>query len=246
MRSSRHEFPIRPSRTALILGAIAAVLALISLGMQLLYYLGGHTNLFGLVPYFNIDNESNIPTLFAVMLLLFAALLLFIIYILDKKRGMHRSWMWGILAAGFLFLAIDEFVCIHEKWIKPMRNILGPEAPAILHYSWVLPGLVIVLVVLVFFLPFWMRLPARTRIHTAAAAVLYIGGAVGMEMVCGSYVKQYGNANLTFNILVTIEESLEYAGVILFIYGLLRYAADTYELITLQLASVGREKDQIS
>jgi hypothetical protein len=173
MRSSRHEFPIRPSRTALILGAIAAVLALISLGMQLLYYLGGHTNLFGLIPYFNVEDEGNIPTLFAVVLLLFAALLLFIIYILDKKRGMHQSWMWGILAAGFLLLAIDEFVRIHEKWVEPMRNILRPEAPGIFHYSWVLPGLVIILVVLVFFLPFWMRLPIRTRLLTAIAALIY-------------------------------------------------------------------------
>jgi hypothetical protein len=55
------------------------------------------------------------------------------------------------------------------------------------------------------------------------AAVLYIGGAVGFELVGGYYAELHGEKNLTFNLIATVEETLEMTGIVLFNYALLRY-----------------------
>ncbi|MBN1264149.1 MAG: hypothetical protein JXA25_01555 [Anaerolineales bacterium] len=231
---------IDPAKITWISGTVAAVLVLISAVMQLLYFLGDHTNMFGLLPYFDVDQERNIPTFYAVALLLFAALLLSLITALEKKQKAYRSWMWGVLAAGFLLLAMDELVSIHEKLIAPMRNFLGMEKLGIFYYGWIVPGLIIILAAGFFFLRFWLRLPKKTRNRFAIAAVVYVGGAIFMEMVGGSYAEKNGNENLIFNMLATVEESLELAGVILFIHTLFGYIADTYGEIRFRLVEGGR------
>jgi hypothetical protein len=55
------------------------------------------------------------------------------------------------------------------------------------------------------------------------AAFLYIGGALGMEMV-GSYIAEWqGQQNLLYALVATTEEVIEMIGIIVFIYGLLYY-----------------------
>jgi hypothetical protein len=61
------------------------------------------------------------------------------------------------------------------------------------------------------------------------AATLLIGGAIGIELVGGRYAELHGSEHLTYSMIVTLEESLEMAGVIVFIYALLKYIADNYK-----------------
>ena len=61
------------------------------------------------------------------------------------------------------------------------------------------------------------------------AATLFIGGAIGIELVGGRYVELHGRENVTYSMIATLEESLEMAGVIVFIYALLKYIADNYK-----------------
>jgi hypothetical protein len=60
------------------------------------------------------------------------------------------------------------------------------------------------------------------------AATLFIGGALGFELVGGRWVELHGKENLTCSMIATVEESLEMAGVIVFIYALLKYIAENY------------------
>jgi hypothetical protein len=55
-----------------------------------------------------------------------------------------------------------------------------------------------------------------------AAAALYIGGALGMEMV-GGYIASTTGKNLSYVIGLTIEESLEMLGIVVFIHALMSY-----------------------
>ncbi|MBN1267778.1 MAG: hypothetical protein JXA25_19970 [Anaerolineales bacterium] len=233
---------IKPAVVVRILGVAAVLLVLISAVLQLFYQLGSRTGLEWLVNYFDVNREANIPTFYAVALLLFAAQLLLLIAMLETKRKAFHPWMWGVLAAGFLLLAVDELASFHEKLTYYVRVALNVKAMGILYlYGWVVPGIIVVLAAGFFFLRFWLRLPEKTRIYIAVAAVLYVGGAIGMEVASGSYLAAAGTEDLTYNMISTVEESLELAGVILFIHTLMGYIADMYGGVRVQMVEERKE-----
>ena len=57
------------------------------------------------------------------------------------------------------------------------------------------------------------------------AAIVYIAGVMGTELIAGWYVEIYGDNNLTYSFLVALEESLEMTGVIVFVNALFDYIA---------------------
>jgi hypothetical protein len=73
-----------------------------------------------------------------------------------------------------------------------------------------------------------LHLPRKIRGLFLLAALLYVGGALGLEMVSGVIVSQFGNHNIVFMFFTTIEETLEMTGVIVLIYGLLDYIATQF------------------
>ncbi len=125
-------------------------------------------------------------------------------------------------------MAADEALVLHERLIKPMRAYLGDDAYGIFYFAWVVPYIAVIGILAPFFLAFLLRLPARTRLAFCAAAILYLGGAIGFELVEGRFVELHGARNLTYSVLTTIEESLEMAGVIIFIWALLDFVAERY------------------
>jgi hypothetical protein len=60
------------------------------------------------------------------------------------------------------------------------------------------------------------------------SAVLYIGGSIGIELIGGKYAEIYGFEDFSYTMIATLEESLEMAGLIVFIWGLLGYLAANY------------------
>ena len=78
-----------------------------------------------------------------------------------------------------------------------------------------------------------MRLPDKTRLVFFMSGALYVGGAIGFELIEGCFVEQQRIDNLiyslTYSMLITVEESLEMGGVILFIWALLVYLCDNHK-----------------
>lgn len=225
---------LRPLAVARALGLVAFLLAMASLTLEGLTFLTGHDLLtfftgrdhsYGLRGLFSLDNEHNIPALYSAALLLFAALLLLVITLHERNRGARDASRWALLSAGFLLMAIDESLSFHDKFIEPTRQLLGPGHHGLFYFAWVIPGFALVLVLGASFLPFLLRLPAATRFIFIAAAAIYLGGALGMELFDGRYRELHGT-EFAYHLMVAAEESLEMAGAILFIYGLLRYLAD--------------------
>lgn len=225
---------LHPLAVARALGLVAFLLAMASLslevlrmstGQDLLTFLTGRDHSYGIRGLFSLGNERNIPAMFSAALLLFAALLLLVITLHERNRGARDVAKWAILSAGFLLMSIDETVSIHERLIEPTRQLLGPGNLGVFYFAWVIPGSALVLVLGAFFLRFLLRLPAATRCIFILAATLYLGGAIGMELVNGRYRELHGT-EIIYHLMITAEESLEMAGAILFIYGLLRYLAD--------------------
>ena len=230
---SVHRISVQPSTVARVLGGFTLVLVLASLAGQLSRYFAGHDFVYGLVPLFDLDGERNIPTLFSVCLLAGAALLLAVIALLKNNQGAADVSRWVLLAIGFLCMAADEAWSFHEQLIEPVRGLMGGESFGIFYYAWVVPGIIMLLLVAPIFVRFLLRLPAPARYLFLSAAALYIGGVIGVELVGGAYAETHGTHNMTYSLITTVEENLEMAGVILFIYALLNYIADNYTDVSL-------------
>ena len=172
-----------------------------------------------------LDGEQNIPALFSTGLLLCASILLALIALLERRQLASDVIKWTILAAGFLVMALDEFLSIHERAIEPLRAMLGGEDLGIFFFAWVIPGIVLVAGLGLFFLSFLFRLPRRTAIAFVISAAIYLGGALGTELIEGWWREGHGHRNLTYHMLVSLEEGMEMIGVIGFIHALISYIA---------------------
>ncbi len=120
----------------------------------------------------------------------------------------------------FVFLFYDELISIHEGLIEPLQAAWNTTG--FLRYAWVIPyGLFVVVLALVYS-RFLLRLPGDTRRYFLLAGLLYVTGALGVELLGGQQATLQGK-DLTFEILVMIEEILEMVGVLVFIHALLAY-----------------------
>jgi hypothetical protein len=104
------------------------------------------------------------------------------------------------------------------------------EDRTIFFFGWVLFGMAMVMIVALSYLKFFFNLPPRTRIQFFTAAAVFVGGAIGVEILGGYYAKSHGEGNFQFSMFSTVEEGLEMAGVIVLINALLNYLIDHYRV----------------
>ncbi len=224
-----NQISLNPSAIARILGAVAFFLLLASIGGQFAKYVLGHDTVYGLVNLFDINREHNIPTFFAALLMLFAALLLAVISLLSREQRASHVLKWTVLSFGFVFMAFDELFQVHERFTGPVRALLGNGNLGVFYFAWVIPGIALVLGLALFFRKFLLDLTAKTSRRFTMAATIYIAGIIGVELIGGRYAELHSVQNLTYNMIVSIEEGLEMAGLIIFIWALLRHCADYYK-----------------
>lgn len=208
-----------PNRaTRAVVMAFGVLLLGHGVGLVMTYGLG-HDHVFGLVPLFNIAIEQNIPTLFASLLLL-ANGFLFLALHRTGERSRYARFAWLTLAAVFCFLGIDEAALIHERLSAPVKEHFPVEG--YLFFAWVIPyGIATAAIGGLVLYPLW-RLGWRYRLLFGAAALTYIGGAVGVEIVGGNYYRAHEQqVDLTYRLYQTVEESLEITGLIILLYTLL-------------------------
>ncbi len=166
----------------------------------------------------DMDAEHNLPTLFSFSCLLACSLLLALIGWASRRQSRGASYYWQLLAAAFCLLAADEALMLHEQISGPIRRWL--QVDGILHFAWVIPYGIVLLVLGVLGLGFIRRLPSRSRLLFGAAAVIYVGGALGMELLSGK-MGAIQPRPLSYEWLTSVEELMELSGLVLFIYALL-------------------------
>lgn len=226
MPSSEWNTTLSPREVTRALAVIATVIVGAGILGQVAKYRFGRDYVMGLVPAFDLNAEGNVSAYFSVLLLVTAGLLLAVVASAERRRRVSPAWPWVVLAVGFLFMGFDEGFRVHERLIGPMRRLLGREELGIFFYAWVIPAIGLVLLLIPVFLRFLLRLPRATAIRFLAAGGLYLGGAIGMELLGGMHAEVHGRENGTFAALAAVEESLEIAGVIVFIRAILHYLAD--------------------
>ncbi len=222
-------------------------LHLINLSFKILERLNSNSVLIKLaVKLFDVDGEGNIPAFYSAATLLICAILLAVITTIKKQTKDPYFWHWGGLSMIFLFLTWDEAVQIHEKLMNaPMLyQILDwfrIEASGLLNFPWVIVGILAVIIVFIIYWKFLLSLPRKQRRLFLLAASLYVGGAIGMEMIGGlvlgssSHLDGYQN-NILYILSISVEEILEMLGVLLFIYSLLKYISSLLEQITITIS----------
>ena len=164
------------------------------------------------------------PAFFSSVILLVAAGLLYTIYLVSRKAGVpNGKGYWLALALIFVFMAIDESAQVHEHIAEFVRPQLNSDLNGLLYWSWVVPYAIAVVIVGAFFLKWVLALPANTRNLFIASGFMFVGAALGFELVEGYLYKQYGIDHLYNRIMYTLEELLEMTAIIVFIYALLQY-----------------------
>ena len=166
--------------------------------------------------FFGLDEEANFPTLYSTLTLGFCSLLLAIIASIKKEINSHNTKLWRILALIFLFLAIDESCSIHEILIPIIR--IPFKTTGFLYFPWVIPAVILLIVFLIVFRTFIFNLPIKIRSLFLLSGGIYIGGALGMELIGGYLVDNSGLETTAYWIAYSIEEFLEMFGIVIFIY----------------------------
>ena len=214
---------------------MACVLVVASVAGQVMKYFVGHPSVHGLVPLFDVNREQNIPTLFSVLLLVTCSILLGLNFYLHRKQEAGLKMYWATLAIGFVFMAIDEFTELHENVGILFKPLIGSYSHGLFYYSWVVPACALIIFLAVFYSSFLFKLPKTTRINFIIAAIIYITGLIGIEMLGGHYHELHGRENLTYSLISTLEESLEMLGLILFIRALLDYLSVHFSEISINI-----------
>lgn len=243
MDKSKFTMIIKPGRAAAILGAVSVVLVALSLTGQsfrfftLPFELRNSTQEFFLdlfIDKFSVNTENNFPTYFNTIILAIASLLAFVIA--SGKHALKDKYRfeWSLLAYVFLYLSLDEAAVIHEQFSRLFKQ--APDFGGWLHYKWLIPGSIAVIVLAALFLRFFLHLGRRYQILFFLSGAFYLLGALGGELFSGRHANAYGTKNLTYTAMTTGEEMLEWLGVILMIFTLLKYIEGNFMEIRLLVA----------
>jgi hypothetical protein len=209
-KRSPYEFSVSVRGYSTTLLSVALVLLAIHVGLTIYHYTVEELPWL-LRQFFDVDEEENFPTWYSSFLLLNPA---FFAWLCARRRLRDREpWAghWGVLAGVFLILSFDEVAGLHET-INSATEL-----------SWAVPAGVAVGGFALAFFPFLLRLPRRTALLFVASGVLYVGGAVGVELATDFYAEEKLMDTLAYNLWTPVEEGLEMLGVVLFVFALLDY-----------------------
>jgi len=173
----------------------------------------------GLIDFFGLSHEWNLPTWFSSILMFTCALVLASIAGAKHQEGARYTRHWWGLAAAFVYISLDEIAQLHEN--------LGDaiHLDGVLYFDWVVPASVVVLILGLTYLRFLWHLPVRMRVGFIEAGLLYVGGALLMELPLGWWADRAGRDNFVYGMIDLVEESMEMVGASLFLYLLVEYVA---------------------
>jgi len=187
-----------------------------------------------LVKLLNVNLEANLPTYFSALVLLGDAILLAFIAYGSKAIG-ERFWHWIGLSAIFVFISLDEMIQIHEQLRAPMEALFNTSG--LLYFAWFIPYIAIMLVVGIAYFKFMMSLPKQILKLFILAGVVFVFGAVGMEMLGGMHAEINGEDTLTYALMYSFEEFLEMSGAAIFFYALISYIEMKFKTATFVFGS---------
>lgn len=180
-----------------------------------IYFFGASRDWLGVL---NMDHEYNLPTLFSASLMAASGCLLRLLS--DYKESRLRNdfiWFSWIM----YFVAFDELFQVHEILIIPS---LWSYLPPALYSTWVIPYSFAALFVLIRLRLLLLSLSAVHRRAFLVSALVFVSGAIGMEVVASFLVRTHliSMHSFYYGFIAGVEEYLEMLGVIFFLRSLTR------------------------
>jgi len=156
---------------------------------------------------FDLDEENNLPSWYSGTALFITTVFLW--FCAREKRTIEDPWsrQWYVLTIGFLVLAIDEIAGLHETFNSLVK------------INWAIPGGILAVAIGFMFAPFLFRLHRRTSLLFLLSGMIYVGGAIGVELLAASLKSD----SLRYYWMTLLEEGMEMLGVLIFLYALLAY-----------------------
>ncbi|MGH6608690.1 MAG: hypothetical protein ACRECQ_00385, partial [Burkholderiaceae bacterium] len=205
----------------MLLAGVVAFLLVAHVVTQLGFHLLEYDTQLGLLRLFDLNQENNVPTWYASATLLVCSSLLAYIGLSKRRATGAYAAHWLGLSGIFLLLSLDEVASLHE--LSGVLLHARFQTTGYLLYAWVIPGAIFVCAVLLIYYRFLWSLPSRTRMMFLLAGALFVGGALGLDLPEGNYHSMYGNQTLVFSTMVLVEEGMEMAAIVVFLYALLSY-----------------------
>ncbi|MEJ5945890.1 hypothetical protein WDZ17_11365 [Pseudokineococcus basanitobsidens] len=211
---------VRPRVLLVLLLPVAVALALTSL----LGHLWGLATPGGvpfdgyerLMEVVDVDRETTVPSWFSASLLLLCAVLL--LDVARTARAERDRWRrhWVVLTVAFAYLSVDEGSRLHETG-SALLDRAGVDTG--LRFAWVVLAVPVVAVFVLAMLPFLARLPRRTAVSFVVAGAVYVGSAVGLELVGGRLVDATSVGTAPYVVVSSLEELGEMVGATLFAWA---------------------------
>ena len=131
----------------------------------------------------------------------------------------HRP-SWWLFAVVSVVAAADETAALHERLIF-VGDRLRPYVPFEPHYSWIIPGAIIAIVVVALLIRVVWALRPGITLTLVVAGVVFLAGALVIETWTG-FVQRDAGGEFTglYMVLSHLEETLELVGVSLAIIAL--------------------------
>jgi hypothetical protein len=174
--------------------------------------------------HFKLDAERNLASWYESLCMALAAGLLFLHAQIARQKSPADIVPWTILSVVFLLMSMDEAIGFHEISVKPLRNAL--HLSGVLYYSWVLIAAPVVTLLGLYLVPFLLRLPRATALRFVACGAIFVGAALGTELVCGYFATHGGLETPYYKTTAAAQEILENMGITLFVLSLLRHIGD--------------------
>jgi hypothetical protein len=222
-----------PPRVTRVLSGVVASLVLLSVASQLARrLLPDFAGRDLATSVFDLDGEWNLPAIYQALSMLACATLLWLIARAEQLGGSRLARRWRLLSLLFVGLALDELLGFHEALNAHLQ--LGAMS-RFTRFSWVAVGAAFAAAVALLFSGFLVRLPAATRRGLLLAGAIFLAGSLGVEAVGGHLSRTLGQDSLVYLATVDIEEALEMAGIVVFLYTLLAHLRRILSAVVLEL-----------
>ena len=151
----------------------------------------------------------------------------------DRIPGTRLSEILAVAEQQLLPLQSTGALCLIRQLVTAIAMLhdrMGPVAMQAIgeqphHVDWVLPMGILASVFALCMLPFLLGIERTTAVAFALAGAVYVGGAVGAEMIGKLASDAYGYESYPYVLAVTLEEGMEMLGVALFLRAILRHIA---------------------
>ncbi len=216
--------PISRRTLIRVLAVVAAGLVVVSLSVPLIRLGYGKQAWLPLIEVFYVGAERSIATWLAAALLGMAAVGAALLGERDAGESPRHAWAWRGLSLLLLLFSVDEVATIHERVGGKLESWF--DFDGLFRFAWVVPGIAVVIALACLFVPFLRRLPRSIARRLVIAGVVFVAGALGMEMVGGCIVTQHGtdamHESALYALIEICEEALEMLGVLILLDALLR------------------------